>query len=333
MPPTLRTFRKTFKSVRQSDVSEMDHFYLNVKSFQKDSRNLKFVSCQEPESLGHFHILNPSFSGEHSHEDAVNLYPFWLVRDGFIPLVVFFRSSPATHQSTLLYHENFSFLIPSQNKKTAYLYGISHRPCYPKTKRDKVIVSGILNAANFSLDYLEKQITKISRSLEKKKLTWEGVYFNFYIRENRYFKVDPERVNPIFFYIKAIDRLTKGKAQFLTEKDMFNIDSFFEWFYVCLHERNILISDNYIEHLISSKGGIPLFAKKKREKEKSLSIPISPYHDYVIREFQYDRKQCRFESINRMFDFFLDCGSEEELLCGDFFFYARDFLRQQEERK
>ena len=47
-----------------------------------------------------------------------------------------------------------------------------------KENRTRVIVTGILNFASFSTEYLEKSLKKIEKQLQKNNLSWKDVYFN-----------------------------------------------------------------------------------------------------------------------------------------------------------
>ena len=324
MLPTLETFRKTLDSV-DSNIEEVNSLYHYLQNIREANQTPPFILAQMPEATRLFHLLNPSFSFEPQDKNTLDIYPFRLLRDGLIPLVNFF-SSPSTYQSIILIHQDFAFLIPPKNKNKVYLYNLRPRRS-SILNRNKVFITGILNGANFSLEYLKKQMKRISQSLKKKGIPWNHVYFNFYIRENIFFSVDEKKVNPLVYYLKEVSRFTDGKTNFLEENALYSIDDFSDWFYVCLHENAILVADNFLEHTLLGRGGLPLFKKKELQNELFLEISVSPYHSYVIKEFKYSKESCRFKEIDNMLKFF---SKESSKIYGPFFFYIRKILEEMQ---
>ena len=323
MPPTLETFRKVLDSVEADIIGDGPLYHRYRENSQKEKKRHPFLEAQRPESTQHFHLLGPTFSVGPKDTDIHPIYPFCLLRDGFVPLVKFL-STKNLYSHHLLINEDLSFLVPPQKEERVYLYTIRPRMRRTSVRKNKILVTGILNGASFSLEYFTKQIRKMGTVLKKKSLNWEQVYFLFFVRKNIFFSVRKEEVNLLILYIKELHRLTNGKAQFLAEDALSYIDDFSDWFYVCLHENSILIADNYLEHLLLSKGGFPLITKRVKKKESGLAIPASPYHDYVVKPFCYKKEMCRFKEVDTMLQFF----SEESMESGSFFFYAREILSE-----
>ena len=319
MPPTLETFQNIIDSI-ENDIEKHGPLHRRYLDYiKRPSTYPSLLKIQIPESNKYFHLLNPSFTLMPTNIN--NIYPVCLLRDGFIPLVNFF-STKSFHHNNFLVHEDLAFIIPPEQKQKFYLYNVIVNKKGP-LKRNKVLVTGVINGASFSLEYFKKKMRQVDRALKKKSLSWNCVYFLFFIRDNLFFSVDTKKVDPLALYMKELNKYTKGKGHFLASDALSYIHDFSDWFYICLHENSILIADNYLEHLFLSKGGSPLITKKIKSSKYSVTIPISPYHSYLIKNFSYKKNESRFKEIKKMFQFF---SAGQEMAYGSFFFYAREIL-------
>ena len=320
MRPILRKFRRTLEGVN-SDLMDTGLFYRHLQLTQRNRDGCDWMWAQMPESKEHFHVLNPAFSFEPVDENAVNIYPFWLVRDGFFPLVKFFVRRPS-YPGYLLVHEDFSFLVPPGSRHGTFLYGLRPRKRRSGKRRDKVIVVGILNGASFSPSYFKRRVAQIDRLLKRHRMDWGSVHVCFFLRDNRFFSVDERQVNPIVAYMGELETASEGKFRLIGERDFFRIPDFSSWLYVCLHENRILVADNYMEHYFLAKGGLPLFGTAKKSIDgQAFMVPASPYHDYALKPFHYSKGECRFPEVEEAWKGF---AGEEGY--GNFFFFARRFL-------
>ena len=238
---------KKLNSLETQDY-DLGIFYQDLKSPHRKYDRMNPFWAQSPESKEHVNILNPSFSFEPSSENALNLYPFWLLRDGAIPLIEFFYElNPiiSKYRGTILVHENLKQLIPPGQKCEFLTYKLSNKDAMlesHKGKRDKVIISGIINYASFSKDHLRSSLQKIDKKLKSLKLSWKNVIFNLYLRENQFFNMDHKKVSPLFDYMKIINKYVGKNLNLINEKNLFTKRDYSDSYYFLLHEENILIS-------------------------------------------------------------------------------------------
>ncbi len=270
--------------------------------------NYLFPFSKEIYSLGHSVLL----FGGHSFK-TFNQKPFITVRDGIIPLTIFFgEMRPDEFKLDIYIPKDLWFIVPDEWRGKVRFYEIKSDEIYSAHKLpEKIFVSGILNSTLADPDQFEASIKRLADGIGKENLKNIEVIAYFPDKRNDLWGSWEEE--NVLSYSSAIFRHLGLELKTPRWGDLKNEMNFRNCLY---HEVNsgLFIKDSYLSHFALSRGAGLLAEEPKPEEDNFnflFELRNSLYHKYNFYEFDYSKvekfsdplKSNQFTYFKRLIEF------------------------------
>jgi len=294
---------------------------------QKTKAQEKFRLEMGPYSSDYFLPIHSLFLFGEKNKHLLGSQDYFLIRDGLYTLLDFFHHHPTPKDisSIFIIHQRLASFVPLTWKKQVAFYNYE----IPQAKiKDKIILSGLLNNNFVSLKAFEKKLDKI---IEKYPHNKDFMALLTH-RTDLFLGESQTGLSPIFDYCKILHQKLGTNIDFVSPEQVENF-SIHEYSYVDFNENLLTIADDYMIHLLLSKGATPLFSHPIQIFDDDIVIPCSPCHCLRL-SFQEpswaistDEKISKFKKIIGM-DNLVNENSKFIGPSPDFFLFCRDLSHE-----
>lgn len=255
------------------------HESVKAEAFKRGPTNKanQLVSFLWPSATEYHSPLNPIFLVECMNVEILRSRSVWLVRDGLIPLLWFFKvnPTPGLFRGRLLVDEEFVPFIPTPWREQTGSYSIQNIKSPSQIEPDKILITGLINERCCSLEFLEKTLDKAASILGSAKL--ERIEKSCFLLP----KSSPfggEYRHNFFFecILKVAEKIGLNNIKPVSWQTLENTSTFENSYLLDLNEKTIF-ADNFIAHSVLRRGG-RLLLSKNFQKEKGNFVQLSPYH-------------------------------------------------------
>lgn len=277
------------KEIVQWSYDFIQNYYLNNTETITDQERT-YLSYLSPFAEKYFGPTNPAllFGGV----DVAQLMKknLWTIRDGLIPLSMFFRDNTLKPEKVkLMIHKDLWFIVPEEWRESVTYYDIVANTTYSqKNPPQRLIIMGSPNETLADPDEFAEDIEFIAKSLGKKNI--DGMEIIGYFPNKRTDLWGRWQDENIFGYAKILFKEFKLDIKFPEWQILKNEINLKNSMY-CEINRGHFIKDTFPLHLFLSRGAGLL--KTEVEKEPLVevnSIPLSLYHRMKI--YKLDEKNC-----------------------------------------
>jgi hypothetical protein len=234
--------------------------------------------------------LNSVFLSEIPNLEVFNKRPVWLVRDGLVPLLWFFRNypKPGAIKSRLLIHEELVSVVPTAWIKHVGSYltvtNFQEGVLKPKASEPKFLFTGLLMDSIFSLDSVDEQLENLHKEFGPNFKKAEKTLCLF-IRHDMFIPEDQSS-----FQVKFMVKLMQGLGSNVNVISLDELKLVSNWYGFYFQDWNAkrVVSDSFITHMALSRGakmldrGRPQVLGKVGRGERF--VPLSPYHGMLIKD-------------------------------------------------
>tara|TARA_R110000868_G_scaffold180754_1_gene421411 strand:+ start:8306 stop:9334 length:1029 start_codon:yes stop_codon:yes gene_type:complete len=305
--------------------------------YQRES--LRRMWSMAPYSQSYFSVLNPLFSAlliDYQKKDLK--YPVVLIRDGLIDFMQYMFDHPAPEKSssTYIFDHRMEPYLNSAWREKALFYTLYHRPTKAyklPLKKERLIISTIVNGAFISASHLEQLFEQASAFVTKHKLKVE---VHLPVRENIFFDHAYQDHPALFEVSKRVFDHFGPDVKFLSDKKITMESDFRDSYFLIPSDSNLCISDNYLEHSLLMKGSSPMLPYAA-VCGLDFDVPLSTEHgamlgrtsklsdETLFKEFQKEakliQKNAKDPAADHQFKYFA-----AQPTYGDFFHLLRSTL-------
>lgn len=216
-----------------------------------------------------------------------NERPYWLIRDGLVPLALYFRANPKPGRiaSTIFIEHSLLSVVPPAWRPLVHSYRLISTMRPAKLRTDLLI--GAIHADEFSEHLFAERLSEIDSTKHHGSEKWCFVPSRGLGRwpsESAYFRsllLMAEKFGP---EIKPVEW---PQLLFRTSFEGFRL--------VSLVDRR-MVADCYFVHLILGRGG---YVESSPLQTGEVCFPLSPYHafalDYEVKASAYNQKLPPFD--------------------------------------
>lgn len=297
------------------------------RDIEKTKDQNKFLIEMSPYSMEYFLPLHSIFLFGENNKNLLGSQDYFLVRDGLYTLLDFFHHNPTPEGigSIFLVHQRLSSFVPTAWRKQVAYYNYEVQRSQIK---NKIILSGLFNNNFVSLDDFEKKLNTLKTN---------HPHINDYMsllthRSDIFIGENSTGLSHIFLYCKVLMKNLGTQIDFLTAEQAESLP-LYEYSFADFNENLLTIADDYIIHLLLSKGVTPLFSTALEKFSNDVIIPCSSHHNLRV---SFDAPSWTKESDERILKFKKILGinsnqipSEKYLgLSPDFFLFCRDLAKE-----
>lgn len=203
----------------------------------------------------------------------------WIVRDGLIPLLWFFRTHPRPERGAgrLLVPESMAPYVPEAWRRHTESFRLTDGPCSvapaDAPPRRRLLITGIAMDTYCSLEHLARTLPRLTELARREGVTEFNAFLparmDGYGNEHRHEYLGE-------FYGRLATTLPGLRYLRWTEFD--STESWSDSFVVDLNEE-LLLADSYLVHHALARGARPLErAEPDAERDECARIPLSPHH-------------------------------------------------------
>lgn len=293
--------KKEFEYV-QWGYDLVQNAYLN-RSEEMTSQDDLYLNYLAPFSLEVFGPTNPILMfGGHAIKEIIDR-PYWTIRDGIIPLSIFFKEiSPAVITGEVYIHKDLWHVVPGNWRHKVKFFSIEADQIYDKNNLpEKIFVTGILNSTLADPDEFNESLKYLADTLGKENLEKIEIFAYFPDKRNDLWGSWEEE--NVLKYSKAIFENLKIDIKVPEWKLLYSEVNYKNCLYFEVNN-GLFIKDSFLEHFVLSRGGgsvrKPLRSIDENFKKTS-EARLSIYHRICIYELDFatmDRYSNPFESEN-----------------------------------
>ncbi len=241
-----------------------------------------------PASLDYDCSLNPIFLKQIKDLQLLSFAPNWLIRDGWIPLVLFFSKfpkPPPNWQSRLLIHSSMNLKIPEEWRSFVGTFSIlERRTSVPRTTT--LIICGLVTETYCSLDHFSNQLMKARALIETNTgLPWQ---LKFCLVEAGSAVHRKRRHVYLAEYYRILYDLFGTDLALMSWQEFYKADTFNGVLIIDLNDK-MICADSYLTQHALAYGATLLdnalqseVAAEKSDVEKSEFFRLSPYHGVEV---------------------------------------------------
>jgi hypothetical protein len=263
---------------------ELAHLYPStISQFKPIDEVFKAYWGLSGESYGS--KFNPIFLSHVFNLSDLKIKPFWLSRDGFVPLQLFFRRfpSPLLLKSKIIIHSQFSALVPSAWKDHVLYFGYQpHQLCTALNKKPtKILLYGLVAPASCQLVHWKNLLNWIKNFCEQYQVQDLGVCL-IHGQEPLIEALSNSNYYAEFWKLFYSTIPSSYRIQILDWKEVLDRPSFADWSFLDISDKSLL-ADSFFDHVLLLKGGHPL-VDAQGEQPIYDSEPCSMGYSLVVSE-------------------------------------------------
>jgi|GEM_PF-1125605 len=238
-----------------------------------------------PISVDYYSQLNPIFL---HHMDDIELFkyaPVWLIRDGLVPLIWFFKKNPSPPRwwvSQMLVKPSLASFVPDEWRRFFGTYRIRQNIQQEESPK-RILLVGLMTDVYCSQAELNYQIKKLAEKLGKSNL--KAIEVSAILPGKFSCLLETDKITYHFEYALKICNYFGTQVKTLKWNQFLRSESFQESMIVDLND-HILCSDNaLIHHALSFGGRLPsCFGTEQMETAMdSQYMAVSSYHGFEVR--------------------------------------------------
>lgn len=232
-----------------------------------------------PAPLDYFSPLNPAFLYDCINPNYMNRRPLWLIRDGLIPLLWFFKTNPEPKEfkSRILVREDLAPFVPTAWRKQTGSYRLASHPELKPKKTENVLIVGIAMESYCSVRAAEK----IVDSYRAKRKPTAKTRFTAFLP----FRNDPlvsDRQHEFHGeFLQALMKRLGTNIKFANWTQLESMDSLSGYEVLELNE-GLICSDSYILHSTMSRGATLFDFSAKPSKDEKF-VELSQRHGVYVK--------------------------------------------------
>lgn len=234
-----------------------------------------------PAGLDYYHELNPLLLLNIASLDHLNQFKTTLVRDGAASFSSFlmknFQAIPKL-KTHFIIHPHLARLVPANLRSKFSCWNIYQPNQLPVSKAKKIFIT--CPAAEHSTPPLKD----VRAALEKLKTISPDCEIDLFIPNRKSPFTNSWKESYLSYELVALikEMIPNHKLTFLTAKEVLEISSWKGIYCLDLLENRIIISDNYLNYHIASRGGtISSYAPEKNDNP-IFQMALSFYHHLQI---------------------------------------------------
>lgn len=258
------------------------------------------VSEEAKKDLTYYHYLTPFSNTYYGLTNPVLLYcghravdlsskKVWTIRDGMLPLSIFFKEIIASSFSHELYiPAQFWFLVPNEWRPKVKYYTVKADTVFSKKNLPKkIFITGFCNSTMADAEEFKEDLEEIAKILGKDNIQKMEVMAYFPGKRNDIWGGwKEENILKYSRYLFENLKLDIAFPDFAT----INLESNFK---DCLYveiNRNYFIQETYTKHFALARGaGLLDLPEVEHPLKKTTSTRLSLYHSMEIYELDEDR--------------------------------------------
>lgn len=234
-----------------------------------------------PCSTDYLNPMNACFALQILNLEVLNKRPKWLIRDGLVPLLWFFKTHPKPKnlKSKIYVDEQFGAFVPEAWRSHCGTY--KFKSLAKGNGSRKLLLVGIMSEAYFNLNDLDTFLDKITAETTKEEL-YSLQKFAMLPVKGYGFRAELDHNYHVDYMAKVCDHFgcnIKG----LTIDQFRSMESFHGYEVVSLNSK-FLISDSWLFHFPLSRGAKVFGQRTVTETEHKELTPFSPYHGVLLTE-------------------------------------------------
>lgn len=209
------------------------------------------------------------------------------IRDGLIPLSLFFQNTKPEEIDGILYvHCDFWFVVPEEWRPKIKYYRIKAKQVYNGDKTPKkILVTGLLNSTLADPVEFDSMLKHLKESIGSEKIG-QAEILAFFPEKRTDLWGSWEEDNILRFSKSIFNNLGLNVAT-PAWKDLATETDFNDYLYYEINS-GLFIKDSYVQHRILSRGGGLLEEKSSDFFRKSGEVKASLYHSYELFELNHE---------------------------------------------
>lgn len=267
--------------------------FIHQKNLNANRRTWDFEDFTDPSTSLFLMPFNGVILSNIIDISDISCVPYILSRDGLIGLVDFFNRFPKPEPSspTLIVPELFASVIPINWQPQILFYR------YSLTNNQWGEASTLYVRANFAQSIITKNdLKELDECLHQ--LNPSRIILNATFPEDYFSQI---KLTPPFHHLGELYRKTEAEISFLGWKDFVVAKD--RGYYLNLNSSSLAIFDDYIDHMMLSKGHRPCSISTQDTSLNDLVYSLSPHHSIVISDRSSYPVGNRAEEIERMKSF------------------------------
>lgn len=274
---------------RKSNINlgPSDFFFMGQQALGQTPQCKQFVDSMWPLSARYASPLNPIFLVEIGSLDLLRQRPFWMIRDGLIPLLWFFELHPEpklkNFSSKLLVSEDLAPFIPAPWRNYFGTYQKVSRHSADVSGADRrLLIAGVVSENFCSLDFLESDLKKIREWVETRKTSKRQQ------TEALVFLPTQGDISSAFVsqYIVNVCQAIGGDMRCLSWQKFSTLDGLENCDFLELNDGQIC-KDSFLEEFALSSGALPIGRQHLPVAAEMGSgtryVELSPHHGLVVK--------------------------------------------------
>ncbi len=224
--------------------------------------------------------------------------PYFLIRDGLNTFLDAFYKRGFKPIECALVSKVFEPLVNSSMIKNPFYYSVAYNPMNTLlerfSNRENLLIAGIGTESYISLSDLKIKLEKIKKAFPAPKQTL--VFFP--IRHEAFRTRDFQVMQYGESYQKIFLDVLGDQVKFIAWEDLSKINDFRNFYSCLLSENHSIYADNYLEHLILSKGAKPILIEEKTLNESEVFKRESAYHGLIISSPSKDIEKIKLDGLS-----------------------------------
>jgi hypothetical protein len=252
--------------------------------------------------------IRDTFLLQHLAVESLNASPLWLVRDGLVPLLWFFRSFPRPDglKTRLLVHADFAPAVPPAWRSHVGTYevvSLSPAPSAPES-RPRLVVAGPLAESICTAEAFAAKLESLKSRIGAARLRTAETTLFLPVRHCSF-----QTKNADFYHALCLRKLFEtcggpdAKIRHVDWAGLHGADAFGGEL-LEVNDR-LLCADNFLVHLVLSNGGRLPGKPKARPGKHATIFEISPNHGFLVsmtlRRDHSDATAAERDAITRAF--------------------------------
>jgi hypothetical protein len=251
-----------------------------------------FLNAVWPMSENYYSPIRATSLLHHVAFASLNESPLWLIRDGLVPLLWFFRAFPTPRRikTRLLVHADFAWAVPAAWRDRAGTYEIVSLPTstLERQRNKRFILAGPFAEAVCSIKSLEASLSKLKAAVGAAALR-RAELAAFLPARVASFHTDASEAYHARCLKAILDAFgTSDNVRFIDWNHLRWMDDLSGEF-VEFNDR-LLWADNFlVHHALSTGGRIAGDPDRRLSRSSGRIFELSPYHGFLVN-FDLGRK-------------------------------------------
>lgn len=260
----------------------LSNSYLNIA--EEVNTDLNYYHYLTPFSNSYYGLSNPIILfGGHRKED-LSAKKIWTIRDGMIPLAIFFRELAAdTFKGELYVPVQFWYLVPNEWRPKVKYYEVKSNTVYSKKNLPKkILITGFMNSTMADAEDFKSDLEQVQEILGKENL--KNIEIVAYFPGKRNDLWGGWREENVLKYSRYLFENLKMDIQFPDLHTITSENNYADCAYIEIN-RHYIIQETYMKHIALSRGAGELESPATTYPMNKIASPkLSLYHHMNVYE-------------------------------------------------